>query len=70
MTAGADSAGEEFVYEIEAGPAGLHLTTATLATAEHIPGPLRVLIVDPPGAGLHEAVLVLSGSSTRGCPTR
>lgn len=65
-------AGEEFVYEIEAGPAGLHpYHCHTPPLAEHISrGLYGVLIVDPPGGRppTHEVVLVLSGFEHEGVP--
>lgn len=59
--------GGETVYEIEAGPAGLHpYHCHTAPLAEHIArGLYGMMIVDPPGgrSEAHEVALVLSGFS-------
>jgi nitrite reductase (NO-forming) len=63
-------AGGEFVYEIEAGPAGLHPYHCHVAPlAEHIArGLYGMMIVDPPEgrSPAHEVVLVLSGFEHEG----
>lgn len=64
--------GEEFVYEIEAGPAGVHPYHCHVAPlAEHISrGLYGMLIVDPPGGRppAHEVALLLSGFEHDGVP--
>lgn len=64
--------GEEFTYEIVAGPPGLHPYHCHVAPlAEHVAkGLYGLLIVDPPGgrAPAHEVALLLSGFEVDGVP--
>lgn len=64
--------GDEFTYEIEAGPAGVHPYHCHVAPlAEHISrGLYGMLIVDPPDGRppAHEVALLLSGFAHEGVP--
>jgi FtsP/CotA-like multicopper oxidase with cupredoxin domain len=62
--------GGEFVYEIEAGPVGVHpYHCHTMPLAEHVRrGLYGTMIVDPPGGRPHsqEVLLLLSGFTVDG----